>query len=969
MNDILDKIKTSFSGEIHTSFTYRTLYATDASVYREMPLGVAYPKNKDDIATLIQLANDNKFSLIPRGAGTSLAGQVVGSGLVVDLSKYMNQILEINIEEHWVSVQPGVVLDELNKQLASYSLFFAPETSTSNRCTIGGMIGNNSCGARSLIYGSTRDHLLEVSGFLADGTYTTFKALNNEEFEAKCQLQNLEGDIYRYLKKLLSDISIQNKIKEAYPDSRLSRRNMGYALDLLLQNSVFNSTSTEKINLCKLIAGSEGTLFFITEAKLNLVATPPNCVGLLCVHLNHLHDSYKANLVALAHQPTSVELMDNTILQLASKNKEQLSNRYFVEGNPASILIIEFVSSNYEDIRYKAQNLILDLKSKGLGYAFPLIEGDNTKKVWNLRKAGLGVLSNMEGNRKPVAVIEDTAVHPEFLADYMYDMEQMLNRLGLSCVYYAHIGTGEIHLRPVLNLKSNIDKKLFRQVAEQTAQLVKKYKGSLSGEHGDGRLRGEFIPFMFGNEVYQILKELKFTWDKKNIFNPGKIIDTPPMDNNLRFHDHYTDTTKTTFFDYKNDGGYLAAIEKCNGSADCRKSAEIGGTMCPTYMATRNETHTTRARANMLREILSTHSNPYKNKELYQILDLCLSCKACKSECPSNIDMAKFKAEYLQHYYEKHRIPIRSLVIAHITKLYQLGKIVRPITNFILKNNLTNSILKSTLKIAPKRNFPTLAQQSFYQWSKKHSTVKEQYDVYLFNDEFTNYLESDLGIYAVLLLERLGYNVHILPPMESGRTYISKGLIKKAQRIASNNINKIARLVSPYSAIIGIEPSAILSFRDEYLDFSNPKKVTISQQIARQTYTIEEFIVNEFKKGKINRDYFTDQPQKILVHIHCQFKAIAQKQIIIDFLSIPRNYNVKEIPSSCCGMAGSFGFEKEHYELSMQIGEMVLFPSIRKAPEGTIIAANGTSCRQQIKDGTGITAKHPVQIIYEALKK
>lgn len=965
---MLVKSEHEYNGEWFDSIIYRTLYATDASVYRELPLAVAYPKNKEEILQLIQYAHKNNTSLIPRGAGTSLAGQVVGNGIVVDVSRYMNQILEINEKEHWVRVQPGVILDELNQKLASHSLFFGPETSTSNRCTIGGMIGNNSCGARSLIYGSTRDHLIEVSGFLADGSFVTFTNISKHEFEEKCKLTNLEGNIYRSIKSLLDNKNNQYKIKNNYPEPRLKRRNMGYAIDLLLASEVFDDNSLESFNFCKLIAGSEGTLMFITEAKLNLVSLPPSCVGLLCVHLEKLSDAYKANLVALKHQPTSVELMDNTILKLASANIEQQKNRYFVEGNPGAILIVEFVAEAYEIIELKAQLLSQELKANGLGYAYPLVKGKDTSKVWNLRKAGLGVLSNMEGTRKPVAVIEDTAVHPDFLEDYMHDMEQMLSKLGLSCVYYAHIGTGEIHLRPVLDLKNKNDKILFRMVAEETAKLVKKYKGSLSGEHGDGRLRGEFIPFMFGKDVYMLLKQIKYTWDKDNIFNPGKIIDTPPMDSSLRFHDDYCYHEINTYFDFTSDKNFLSAIEKCNGSADCRKSSIIGGTMCPTYMATKNEKNTTRARANLLREILSTQNNPYNSKELYEILDLCLSCKGCKTECPSNIDMAKFKAEFLQHYYENHPIPMRSLAIANITKLYRLGSYIKPITNFVLTNKIFNGILKSSLNIATKRDFPTLAKQSLERWSKKNLKNTQYSEIFIFNDEFTNFLDSELGIYAVLLLEKLGYSVNVLPFMESGRTYISKGLIKKAQKIAYKNIDFLARTIPPNSVIIGIEPSAILSFREEYTEFSNAVRHPLAIQISKQAMTIEEFIDKEFKAGNIKQEQFTTNKQEILVHVHCQYKAITNKQTIIDVLSIPKNYKVTEIPSGCCGMAGSFGFEKEHYDLSMKIGEMVLFPAIRNAPKGTIIAANGTSCRQQIKDGTGIIALHPIEILYKAIQ-
>ncbi|MFH2140926.1 MAG: FAD-binding and (Fe-S)-binding domain-containing protein, partial [Bacteroidota bacterium] len=685
MAEFTDKIhqfSESIEGDVFTDKTSRLIYATDASAYREIPLAVICPKNENDIKKIIEFATINKISVIPRTAGTSLAGQVVGGGIIVDVSKYFTRIIELNEEEKWVRVQPGVVLDELNMYLAEYDLFFGPETSTSSRCMIAGMVGNNSCGAHSLIYGSTRDHTKELKVILSDGSDVIFKTLSKVEFKEKCLGENLENKIYRQINDILSSEENQKEIRSQYPDFSIKRRNTGYAIDILLETDVFSETE-EPFNFCKLLAGSEGTLAFTTEIKLNLVELPPKEKALVCIHTETLEHALKGNLIALKYNPGSVELMDNTILELTKDNIEQLKNRFFVEGSPATILIVEFARKTKEEIVGLAKSMEQEMRKLGFGYHFPVIWGSDIRKVWNLRKAGLGVLSNMPGNSKPVPVSEDTAVNPEVLPEYIAEFQEILKKYNLSCVYYAHIATGELHLRPVLNLKDPKDVELFHTVAYETALLVKKYRGSLSGEHGDGRLRGEFIPLMIGEHNYRILKEIKQCWDPDNIFNPGKIVDTPKMNTGLRY-----DSTKSvpeikTIFDFSKTGGILAAVEKCNGSGDCRKTKLIGGTMCPSYMASFEENQTTRARANILREFLTNSDkiNRFDHQEVYKIMDLCLSCKACKSECPSGVDIAKLKAEFLQHYYDANGTPLRSKAIAYISSLNKMGKVFRPVTN------------------------------------------------------------------------------------------------------------------------------------------------------------------------------------------------------------------------------------------------------------------------------------------------
>ncbi len=962
-------LNTLLKGELHTDEASKIMYATDASVYYEKPFAVVIPENENDIKLLIDFALKNRIPLIPRAAGTSLAGQVVGNGIVVDISKNLTKIGELNSNEKWIKVQPGVILDELNRHLASHHLFFGPEASTANRCTLGGMVGNNACGLHAVVYGTTRDHLLEVTGYLSDGSKVTFKALTKEEFANKCEGDSLENKIYQQLNAILSDTENQKEIEANFPDKKLIRRNNGYALDQLLYNEVF-SDGEEKLNIAKLIAGSEGTLLFITELKLNLVSVPPKNKALLCAHFESINDALEANIIALKHKVTAVELMDDIILNASAKNIDQQKNRFFVQGNPKAILLIEFVNEDLKALSPMVENLINELKQLSLGYHYPVLIGDDTKKAWNLRKAGLGIMANIPGDKKSITVIEDTAVHPSVLPKYIAEFTQIMESYGEECVYHAHVGTGEIHLRPRLNLKKESDIDKFEKLAWDIAKLVKKHKGSLSGEHGDGRLRGEFIPFMLGDKVYQLLKDIKNTWDPNNIFNPEKIIDTPPMSSNLRYKVGETKNIET-YFDFSDKGGIIRATESCNGSGDCRKLHTSGGTMCPSFMATRDEKHVTRARANILRDFLinSKKSNPFNHKEIYEALDLCLSCKACKSECPSSVDVAKLKAEFLQHYYNENGIPMRTRAIANISKLNKLGAILPWLSNFFMSNAFTSTLLKRSLGFAPKRSLPKIKKQNFGKYLAKQKNNRREYigEVVLFIDEFTKYNDTHLGETAILLLSKLGYKITIIEHLESGRAYLSKGLLKTAKQIANSNISILYPIISNVKPILGIEPSALLSFRDEYPYLVNSALKDKSIEISENAFLIEEFLTKEIDKGNITQEQFTTEVKTIKLHGHCQQKAIASTQPIKTLLSLPTNYTVEEIASGCCGMAGSFGYEKEHYDVSMKVGELVLFPEVRKATQETTITAPGTSCRHQIFDGTGRTALHPIEILLEAL--
>ncbi len=963
----LRELSKLISGEVHFDKLHKLIYATDASVYRKIPLGVVYPKNTQDIKILIQFASQKNITLIPRAAGTSLAGQCVGDGLIVDVSKHFTKILAFDEYKKTITVQPGIIRDELNNFLNPYGLFFGPDTSTSNRCMIGGMVGNNSSGTSSIKYGVTRDKVLALKTILSDGSEVLFNELTTAEFNQKKIGRKLESNIYNFIFNELSNPENQNEILKEFPNKNIHRRNNGYPVDELLSYTGFGG-SNQTFNLATLLTGSEGTLAFTTEITLLLDTLPPPKNIMVAAHFDSIQESMEAVVIAMKHNLYTCELMDKTILDCTKNNREQLKNRFFVEEDPKAILMLEIRTDSAEESDKLADHLINDLRAKKLGFSFPKLVNQDIDKALNLRKAGLGLLGNIVGDEKAVACIEDTAVQVKDLPLYISEFTKMMEEYGQEAVYYAHAGAGELHLRPILNLKKKEDVVLFREITTKTAKMVKTYGGSFSGEHGDGIVRAEFIPKMIGEKNYELIRRIKHTFDPNNIFNKGKIVDPFPMDEDLRYEIDRDEPEIETIQDFSDSLGILRATEKCNGSGDCRKLPEAGGTMCPSYRATRNEKDTTRARANALREFLtnSNQKNKFNHKELYDVFDLCLSCKACASECPSNVDVAALKAEFLYQYYKENAIPFRTRMFANNVKWNKLGSIAPFLTNLILNTTITKKIMG----IAPKRSIPKLANTTVFKWYKKNKKRLEGQPnklgkIYLFVDEFTNYYDATIGVDTIELLTTLGYRVSITNHEESGRSFISKGLLDKAKEKADFNVRFFKNLISKKTPLVGIEPSAILTFRDEYLRLADDK--IAAKNIAINAFTIEEFIHQEFEKNNISAQSFTDQKQTFKIHGHCQQKSLSSVEPTFKMLSIPKNFKVTIIKSGCCGMAGSFGYEKEHYQLSMQVGEDTLFPKIRNTEESIEIVAPGTSCRHQIKDGTQRIAKHPVTILKGAL--
>ncbi|MBO4905639.1 MAG: FAD-binding protein [Bacteroidaceae bacterium] len=999
--------------KLYTDSLHKIAYATDASVYREIPFGVAYPETENDVRTLMKLAREKGVDLIPRAGGTSIAGQVVGSGIVADISKHWNKILEINAEERWARVQPGVVRDELNIALKPYGLFFSPETSTSNRCCIGGMFGNNSCGTHSLVYGSTRHHVIAAKGILSDGSVEVFKSLSVQELEDRFGKEFWKQDkhetlierIYAQLINWSNDEATMRLIEESYPDKELKRRSCGYAID--------EGIWGEAIDLCKLLAGSEGTLAFITEITVSLDPLPPKEVMVVCGHCDDLMKSFEGNLVALRHNPTAIELMDGDILELSKQSdsiKIQISSFNF--GSPAALLITELRADTREGLDQKADALEQDLLDSGHIYKCTRVYGSDVAKVWNLRKAGLGILGGMKGDAKPMGVIEDTAVAPSRLPSYMKDFREMLDRLGAKCVFYGHISTGELHLRPIINLKTHEGRELFRTIANETALLVKKHRGTISGEHGDGRLRGEFIPLLYGDEAYELMRQVKLCWDPDGILNRHKIVNTLPMDSMLRYEkDQVYEIEKligsdNTYFNWKGafdectapgstgarsqTHALMCSIEQCNGAGDCRKSSLIGGTMCPAFKISRDELKSTRTRANVLREILTRGplSNVHRPLSIVkEVLDSCLACKGCRGECPSNVDITRLRAELLQHYYDQHGTPLRTWLVSRTAQMEAIALHVRPLYNFMVTWKPTSSLIKKMLGFTEERQLPQLKKMKpipfsplpMGEWSGESTGDGS---VFFFLDEFTRNHEPELAESFIGLLHALGYQVEIPNLLESGRAAISKGCLKRAKKIAQENVKRLSSIFNYQFSIVncqlvGLEPSTILTFRDEYPDLVPAELRNEAKELGRHSLLFDEFLLQEIKAGRINRDSFDQTPIEIFLHGHCHQKALVGVEVMAEVLRQLLNAKVNVIPSGCCGMAGSFGYEKEHYKTSLAIGEMVLFPIIREMKNGqlkmdnahpTYVVAPGTSCRQQILDGTGVKAVHPIEILHKYIK-
>ena len=953
-NQLISALQQHLKGEVRFDPVSRMLYRTDASIYELEPEGVVVPQDAEDVAVAVQVAGRFGVPVLPRGGGTSLAGQSVGRALHLDLSKYMNKVLEINETERWVRVQPGVVLDELNAQLKPRGLMLGPDVATSSRANIGGMIGNNSSGTHSILYGKTVDHVLELQVVLADGSKVRLGPVDEEGYRLKAGLPGLEGQIYREVRRIIQEN--RDEIDRRFP--KVMRRVSGYNLDELIKPGA-------PFDLSKIAVGSEGTLCVVVEAKLRLVDAPVKTAVLAC-HFAGLDEAMEANLEILQTGPAAIELVDKILLDLTKNSIEHARRRSFLQGDPQALLFVEYFGDDEEQLRVRVEELEQRLRGRGLGYAYvQALSPASQKNMWEVRKAGLGLLMGMKGDAKPSPGVEDTCVPIEKLPEYVRRVQALMAEHQVIAEYYGHASVGVLHIRPILNLKTSQGMATLRALEDRMSDMAKEYGGAMTAEHGDGLARSEWIEKMFGHQLVEAFTQVKDAFDPAGLMNPGKIVRAPRMDENLRYTPDYRSPKVETFFSFDREGGLQQAVEMCSGVGHCRK--KMVGTMCPSYMATLEEEHSTRGRANALRAALAGRldGEGLRSKQLFEVMDLCLECKACKGECPSNVDMAKLKYEFLAHYYGEHGYPLRSHLFAKIDRFNRLASPVAGLANWLMGTSLSRWAL-DRLGIDRRRRLPPLASQTFSQWFHKRPArpVGTRGTVVLFNDTFLEYNDPQIGVAATALLERAGFSVVLpAPQVCCGRPLISKGFLAQAKERAKANVAALAPYVDKGWPIVGIEPSCMLSFRDDYLDLvADPR----AQQVADNVFMLEEFLAGLARKKELGIE-FTPVQRQMLVHGHCQQKALVGTGATLEVLRLAPGFAVSEIQSGCCGMAGSFGYEKEHYEISMKVGEDRLFKAVREAGPEVEIAAVGTSCRHQIAEATGRQVRHWAEILAEAL--
>ena len=956
--EIVEDLNRLIAGEVRFDKMSRVLYSTDASIYEIEPVGVVIPKNAEDVIAVVETANKYGVSVLPRGGGTSLGGQTVGHSIVMDFSKYMNSVVEVNEEEQWVRTQPGIVLDVLNQRLRGTGLLFAPDPSTSNRGNVGGALGNNSCGAHSVMWGKTVDNVRELDVVLSNGRRAQFGDLDGAQLEARMRVDGLEGDIYRRLFEIGE--ANREEIIARYP--KIQRRVSGYNLDEFVGGMGFN--------MARFVVGSEGTLLTVTEAKLKLVPRP-KVTALGVLHCDDLIESMDATVAALELQPAAVELIGSMIIRQAKSNRAYSRITDFIEGDPEALLAIELAGDTEAEVRTKMDHLGDALARRNLGYTFlKLTRPEDQEKVWDVRKAGLGLMMNVPGDAKPLPFVEDCAVAPEHLPDFVRKFDDIVTSNGTEAGYYGHASVGCLHIRPLINLKDREGVDRMVSIAEEVGDLVLEYGGSMSGEHGDGLVRSWFNRKMFGEQLYGAFREVKQAFDPNGIMNPGKIVDSQPMTENLRIGPEYSPLKVDTGFEFRDEGSFAHGIEMCNGQGACRKV--LGGTMCPSYMVTRDEEHSTRGRANALRAAMSgaLPASALTEKRLHDVLDLCLECKGCAAECPSNVDMAKLKYEFMNQYHKANGYSARSQLFGNIATFSRIGAFFAPLSNWANRFGPTRRMMENRLGIDRRRELPPFASQTFLQWFKARGGSPESAaqigQVVLFPDTFTNYNHPELGSAAVRVLEALGYQV-ILPRVKCcGRSMLSKGMMDQARANASYNVEEVYRYVESGAKLVGIEPSCVLSFADDYVDLRGVD-TSKAKAIAQNTMLVEEFVDHAIAQGaEIDLDG-RKLPDRIMLHGHCHQKALVGTGSAMGVLRSIDGCEVTEINSGCCGMAGSFGYEVEHYDLSMEIGEMSLFPAIRAQKGDFVVVAEGVSCRQQIAQGTGKQARHLVEVLADAL--
>jgi FAD/FMN-containing dehydrogenase/Fe-S oxidoreductase len=944
-------LSTEITGEVRFDTVSRALYATDASVYQIEPIGVVIPRSRSDLIRIVGICAEFRCPITMRGGGTSQAGQAIGPGLVVDTSKYLTTLLDLNVAERWAHVEPGLVLDELNAQLRPHGLRFAPDVSTASRATIGGMMANNSSGARSVIYGKTIDHVLEQEVVLSNGSVVHVGPIDAAELTRKRAETTLEGACYRVVSDLVSQH--RDEIDRRFP--RVLRRVGGYNLDEFVKDD-------RPFNLAKLMVGSEGTLGVVLSAKIKLVPLPA-AKAVLAIQFASLLESLTATPLILRHGPSAVEVMDKSILDYTRQSAAlEALRRSFIDGDPAALLCVEFYADRAEELPPRLAALERDLREHRLGYAYHhALDLAGQARIWSLREAGLGLSMAMKDDAKSLSFVEDTAVAPERLRDYIERFLAIVKGHGTTAGVYAHASVGCLHVRPVINMKTEAGVQRFEAIANDISDLVLEFGGALSGEHGDGLVRSPFMAKMFGPEVYEAFRTIKRTFDPHGIFNPGKIVDAPPLTANLRFGPAYSAREVTTYFEYP-EGSFAGAVEMCSGLGACRKTLE--GTMCPSYMATRDEQHTTRGRANVLRLTIAGRLGEagLGDKAVYDTLDLCLECRACKAECPVGVDVARFKSEFLADYWQRHGTPLHARALGNARAAAEWGSRLAPLSNWIVNSGLGRRVNERVLGIDRRRDLPTFAQRTLAHLAK--GRLKAAHDVLLFNDTFTNHYDPEIGLAAIDVLSAAGLRPSLAPNRCCGRPQISKGLLGEARAMAARNADLLYADAEAGRPLIFCEPSCLSAVREDAPALLRGEARRKAEVVAKSSVLFEEFLA-----ARTPRLAFTKGPKTILLHGHCHQKSMALVAAAKALLAQIPETTVVDLDAGCCGMAGSFGYAREHYDVSRAIGERKLFPAVRQKPEGAVVVAAGTSCRHQIADFTGETAVHPAVLLAELVER
>ncbi len=945
-------LRENLVGEARFDPATRRLYATDASIYQIEPLGVVLPKNADDVRAAVQICAEARVPITPRGGGTSLSGQSIGPGVVIDCSKYMNAVLDISRERLTARVQPGVVLDQLNRELEPLGLQFGPDVSTSSRANLGGMIGNNSAGSRSIVYGKTVDHVRRMHSVLADGSQLVFDALSPAEWVEKANRPTREGRLYRDVRQVVD----ANRAEIAARFPRILRRVSGYNLPEL--------AAPGKTGIHQLLVGSEGTLAVMTEAEVSVVVRP-KFRGLLVPQFDSLAASLDALAVCMGFRPSAIELMDHLLIELTAGNIALKDTTAPLDKRAKALFMVEFSGESEAEVRSEVEKLTARLQgTPGLLACLPAVDAKFREPLWNLRRASMPILYSIPGDRKPITFIEDCAVAPERLPRFVAEFRAILRKYGTDGSFYGHASVGCLHIRPLLNLKDQQDVARMRAITEEVTSLVLAHQGSLSGEHGDGLARSEWNEKMFGPVIYRAFQEIKRAFDPEGVLNPGKIVAAPPMTENLRYPPGQTPYHPPTVFDYSKQEGFLRSVEMCNGNGACRKTT--GGAMCPSYRATRDENDSTRGRANALRHALDHGPRALRERWLHEVFDLCLMCKACKSECPSNVDVGKLKAEFLQLYYTGRPRPLEHLLVAGVPLMNRVMAPVAPVFNWVQESGLFRWVLEKAAGIDRRRTLPRLHADHFRRWFRRHTpdaNAGKRGKVLLLADCFTTYQEPNVGRAAVRVLERAGYGVSLLDAFCCGRVWISKGMLHLAKARVQAQAASIARKLPAGVPILGLEPSCILALADDWTELVPGPE---TRRIADAAKLADVWLADQVKAGACELP-LTEGEGECVVHGHCHQKALLGNGVSAAAVKMIPGLDVKTLDAGCCGMAGSFGYEKAHFEVSAKIAGLSLLPSLAAAP-GACVAATGTSCRHQIKDLAGRHALHPLEVVERRLR-